>query len=69
MGPSINNVGNSEVGAGRGQKLVKIANMWEGVVKNQEKFPTSFMDGPYCENVVSSKILLPNCEGRTAGGL
>ena len=44
-GPSINDVGSWE--GGRGQKLVKIADMGEGGVKNLEKLQTSFMDAPW----------------------
>ena len=51
MGPFINDVGNWE---GRGVKnwsnifmaSTKKLHMGEGGVKNSEKLPTSFMDGP-----------------------
>ena len=52
QGPSINDVGNWEgEGVKNRSKLPtdstkKTSDMGEGGVKNSEKFPTSFMDGP-----------------------
>ena len=53
MGPSINNIGNlkggeeSKIGQIADGQYKKTANKGEGVVKNLEKLPTSFMDGPH----------------------
>ena len=49
IGSSINDVGNwegSKIGQNCRQIVLKIADMGEGGVKNPEKLPTSFMDGP-----------------------
>ena len=51
-GPSINDVGNWEGGWVKNRSKLptdstkKTSDMGEGGVKNSEKFPTSFMDGP-----------------------
>ena len=51
-GPSIKDVGNllyREEGSKIANKLEeKTTDMGEGGVKNPEKLPTSFMDGPLC---------------------
>ena len=49
-GPSINDVGireGSKIDRNCRRIVLKTADMREGGVKNPEKLPTSFMDGPY----------------------
>ena len=56
-GPSINDVGNwegSKIGQNCRRIVLKNCRHGRGGVKNPEKLPTSFMDGPiyYCEKGV-----------------
>ena len=58
MGPSIYDVGNwevSKIGPNCQRIVLKTVDMGEGGVRNLEKLPTSFMDGPLTETLNSRR--------------